>query len=606
MRRSSAARILIGTVLAMAWAALVATPHLLGSASLLDPLESALIDLRHATFGPLTTPEHVVVVAVDDATLAARGGSFPFSRSKLADVIEQVVAAQPRVLVVDVLLTDEGDPEGDARLGTVLARVPSVVAAAGSVDTAGATRIPTLRDELWPRPRFAESASIGLVNLATGSSGSPQHVPLLFVTSRGLQPSIVLQAAALHAGTPPRIDGDRLHLGDRSIPLDLGAHVPLRVAGPAGTIETLSAQSLESRDVADALKGRIVVVGFTATAVGDRFATAFDEQTPGAEIIATAIAQLTGSSGLRRDPRVRRIDVGLAVLLAGLGAAVVWLRPLASGVPIALGLLGAGLSIVWIAFASGWWMSGALPLAAGTPPIAVTAAWVYAIESRRARASRLAAQELIRFQSPLVASLIARDPEFLREPERRELVILFIDLSGFTALSQTLGPERTRDLLKRFHTWVTQEVERHDGMIMNYMGDGAMAAFGVAEGTELEAADQALAAAFALAADSPSAERPETAAGPLRFRVGVHRGPVVMSRLGHDHHQQLAVTGDAVNLTSRLLELAKPEGATVAVTAELVATALNGLPKPPDLRKPVDVRGRAGPVEVLFWRAGDR
>jgi adenylate cyclase len=86
------------------------------------------------------------------------------------------------------------------------------------------------------------------------------------------------------------------------------------------------------------------------------------------------------------------------------------------------------------------------------------------------------------------------------------------------------------------------------------------------------------------------------------LRIGLHHGPVVVSRLGHDTHQQITIAGDSVNLASRLMEVAKQETATIAASAALVA-AMAMPPSPaPDARRTVPIRGRSGEVEVALWR----
>ena len=88
---------------------------------------------------------------------------------------------------------------------------------------------------------------------------------------------------------------------------------------------------------------------------------------------------------------------------------------------------------------------------------------------------------------------------------------------------------------------------------------------------------------------------------PLGCRIGIHFGPVVLSRLGDDRQQQVSVTGDSVNLASRLMEIAKAQGASIVATAD-VLSALNARPERDAAEiKTVEVRGRAGNVDVHLW-----
>ncbi len=76
---------------------------------------------------------------------------------------------------------------------------------------------------------------------------------------------------------------------------------------------------------------------------------------------------------------------------------------------------------------------------------------------------------------------LTRHPDFLAEPRQQSASIVFIDLSGFTALSETLEPNDTRELLKSFHALVDKEAVANGGVITSFMGDGAMILFGLPE-----------------------------------------------------------------------------------------------------------------------------
>ena len=86
---------------------------------------------------------------------------------------------------------------------------------------------------------------------------------------------------------------------------------------------------------------------------------------------------------------------------------------------------------------------------------------------------------LEQFQAPAIQKWLARDPNFLAKPVLQNAAIVFVDLSGFTSLSEELGPDRTRDLLKEFHAIVDREAVASGGMITSFLGDGAMILFGL-------------------------------------------------------------------------------------------------------------------------------
>ncbi|WP_246233239.1 CHASE2 domain-containing protein [Aurantimonas aggregata] len=597
----------VALLLAAAWAGWLATMHLAGERSLVDRIENPLADLRLLVAGPLPSPDKVVIVAIDDGTVASEGG-YPLPRSRLAALIRATDAAGARALAIDLLLVDPTTPRDDAALAEALATIPTVIAAAGRFDRGNTVTnaFPVTAEELWPLPAFTSTASVGFANVSTDAAGTPRHLPLLFETSRGPMPGFALRAVGLYDGTDPVLGRDVVTIAGVAVPLDLGWNLPLRISGPARSIETVSAADVLAGNSA-ALIGRLAVLGVTATAVGDTFSTPFDPVTPGVEILANGIANLLEGTGLVRDGSIRRIDTSAALVLAVGGVALVSLLPLTVGLVTATGALLLWVAATFVLFDQGFWLSASLPLAAALPPIGVAVLARQIYERRLTRRLAEAEQSLRRFQPPALAQRIARDPQFLREPIEQPAAILFVDLSGFTTRSEELGPLRTRTFLKEFHTIVVEEMAAHHGVVLNFMGDGAMTVFGVPDAAP-DTASEALAAAFALARHVGAWLR--TAAGASDgngVRLGLHYGTVVLSRLGHDAHQQITVSGDNVNVASRLMEVAKAHGATLAVSSEL----LDALDKDragfgePDSVGQVDIRGRRQPVTVALWH-GER
>jgi adenylate cyclase len=587
------------------WALWLSWNHLVGERTPLDRAEALFADARLLIAGRRTPPHDVVIVAIDDATVANERG-YPIPRSTLARLIRTIAEAKPRAIAVDLLLVDETAPEADAALATALKMSPSVIAAAGQFDQPAGTNpfgIPRTSGVLWPAKPFEGAAKIGLANIATEASGGPRHLPLLFQTDRGLQPSFALRGAALNAGDPD-FTIDKVRIAGAPLALDLGYHLPLRFYGPRGTFETISASSLLSGPAAaPALQGRIIVVGVTATGVGDTFATPFDPILPGVEVLATGIAQLSGGDSLVRDTTVRKVDVA-ATLLFTIGAAlIILLVPVSAGLALVAAALGLWLVATVILFGQGYWLSAALPLAGAIPTVAAATVLRQVLDRRHSEALARAAAALRQFQSPVLADRIARNPDFLREPVNQTAAILFVDLSGFTRLSEQLGLSRTREFLMQFHTLVANKAVAHGGLVTSFMGDGAMIAFGIPD-SQADDATRAFDTAWELVNDLRAWIDQSGMSSRVRgMRLGGHLGPVVVSRLGPEMHQHITATGDTVNVASRLMEVAKQHNATLAVTMEFFAAVGDaGRRKPDDIRN-VEIRGRQEHATVALWHA---
>ena len=585
-------------VLAVVWAIAMSLPHVSARASALDRLEAALTDARFALMGPVAPSPEVVIVGIDDATLASTQENASVNRLLIADTINAIAAAAPAVIGLDVILADAAAEDVDRQLAGALERAPIVIAAGGgfSEDVAPSV-IARPTTVLRPQALFADVADVGLVNLSTDATGVPRYVSAVFATDVGVEPSFALHIASRFAGTAPEISPMQLTLGDVQLPLDVGLNMPLRLIGPRGSIPTYSALDILSGAHADALAGKAVILGYTATAFGDRFPSPYDESVPGVEIMANAVSQMLGSDALRRDEATRRIDLGASVGLALLATLLVLILPLSAGVPLALSLLVIWGGVVAFAFSAGVWLSAAVPLVSAAGPLAGSVMARYYSEKRRAARGEAALAALKQFQSPALADMIADDPSFLKQPTAKSLSVFFIDLSSFTQLSEQLGPARTQDLLKHFHQITAQAVEAEDGIVLNYMGDGALAVFGMTDATG-NSADQALRTSFALIEELRALGQGEFEVG---CRIGLHFGEVILSRLGGDRHQQVSVAGDSVNLASRLLEIAKAEGAVIAATDSFLEVSDTRPPRAADTVKTVPVRGREGGATVYFW-----
>ncbi len=137
--------------------------------------------------------------------------------------------------------------------------------------------------------------------------------------------------------------------------------------------------------------------------------------------------------------------------------------------------------------------------------------------------------------------------------ERRQVAALFADISGFTSLANQLGAEETHLLLNRFFDVVDGVITDHGGTIDKHIGDAVMAIFG-APVAHTDDPERTLSAAAAIH-DAVARLDP-----PLTVHIGVAIGQVVASQTGSDAHTEYTVTGDSVNLASRLTDLA-PAGA---------------------------------------------
>ena len=176
------------------------------------------------------------------------------------------------------------------------------------------------------------------------------------------------------------------------------------------------------------------------------------------------------------------------------------------------------------------------------------------IKSLGHRKKILAAIEALDKQEPdTAAPLTPRG-----EAERRQLTVMFCDLAGSTELSQRLDPEDLREINRAYQDTCKTAIERYEGYIARYMGDGVLAYFGFPQAHE-DDAERAVHAGLAVVESIRALEIPRGIDQEIELavRVGIATGPVVVGDLiGEAASQESAVVGDTPNLATRLQSLA--------------------------------------------------
>ena len=140
-----------------------------------------------------------------------------------------------------------------------------------------------------------------------------------------------------------------------------------------------------------------------------------------------------------------------------------------------------------------------------------------------------------------------------READRRQVTVLFADLSGFTSLSERLDPEEVRAFQNALFESLGQAITRYDGFVEKFLGDAVLAFFGAPVAHEDDPERALHAALDMLARGAVLSEQWAARLGqPVTLHIAVHTGPVVAGSLGDAASAAYDVTGDTVNTASRL------------------------------------------------------
>ncbi|HYE96830.1 MAG TPA: adenylate/guanylate cyclase domain-containing protein [Rubricoccaceae bacterium] len=203
-----------------------------------------------------------------------------------------------------------------------------------------------------------------------------------------------------------------------------------------------------------------------------------------------------------------------------------------------------------------------------------------------------------RYLSDEVARAILDNPSALAlGGERREVSVLMSDISGFSALSERLEPERVVELLNVFLGKMTDVIDRFDGTIDEFIGDAILVIFG-APMPQTDHAGRAVGCAVAMqrAMEEVNAELKRRGLPKVEMGVAVNTGEVVVGNIGSEKRAKYGVVGSPVNLTSRIQSLAA-SGEVVMTTATREKLGENVRIRS---TREVSMKGFAEPITVHF------
>lgn len=155
-------------------------------------------------------------------------------------------------------------------------------------------------------------------------------------------------------------------------------------------------------------------------------------------------------------------------------------------------------------------------------------------------------------------------------PQRRQVTMLFADLRGFTALSDRLDPAVMVQLLNGYFERMDAAISQHHGHLTELVGDGLLALFGALQDNPWQARDAVLAALdMREALARYNLELAARGLPALQFGIGIHGGEVIAGVMGAGELSKFSVTGDPINLASRVEGLTRAHGVDLLVTDEI-------------------------------------
>jgi adenylate cyclase len=321
-------------------------------------------------------------------------------------------------------------------------------------------------------------------------------------------------------------------------------------------------------ELRDALHGKAVLIGWTATGRTDMYPTPLQIQCPGVVVHGAIFNGLMTGDFLRKSPfwvnALITLGVGLLTTMI-----VGWMDPwkaLSLSVLLVFGYLGLNGATL---YDYGNWIVGC----AG-PVVAGGVVWSGLTLTRFIGEAKERGRITARFGSyadPNLVRYIVAHPELdVFEGQMRELTVVFTDLAGFTTLTEKLR-EKAVPILSDYMSRMVPVIQQHRGLVNKFLGDGIMFFYGAPVPNEDHAAD-AVRTVMDMSVVLEQFNRELEAAGnpTVSMRAGISTGPMVVGDAGSRLRSDYTVLGDAVNLGARLESANKATGTSTMLSGRTV------------------------------------
>ena len=556
---------------------------------------------------PKALDGEIIVIGIDEDSLEQIGPYNTWDRSVMASALEVLAsdpANKPAVVAIDTLYAGESDPVADAKLVEAADKLGNVVVASfANIGTRAVFEdgrayydYNAVLGYEEPFEELKEVTYQGHINAMYDADGILRH-SILFIKPDGVNKvySMAYTAAKLYS------DANGLTLTEPETGSRGNFYVSFS-ALPGGYNDGYSfADLINGKLDPDYYAGKIVFIGPYATALQDAYFTPIERaaQMYGVEYQANVVQALLDGNYKKE---VGRLPQALA-LFAVCAIAFFFFQRLnikkSSPIAAILIVLGAGATYLVYNVKIGGTGHVLHPL---WIPVGVLILYIASIAIHYVR-SALEKQRVTRTFERYVAPEIVS--EILKEGTESlslggktcDIAVLFVDVRGFTTMSERLDPEKVVFILNKYLTMASDCVEKNKGTLDKFVGDAMMAFWGAPLPQE-DAVYNAVKTAMGIVegAARVSEELKEEIGEELRVGVGVNFGPAVVGNMGAEKHMDYTAIGDTVNTAARL-EANAPGGKVYISRA--VADELGDRITFTSLGATIKLKGKADGFEVL-------
>ncbi|MCQ2082165.1 MAG: adenylate/guanylate cyclase domain-containing protein [Lachnospiraceae bacterium] len=554
-----------------------ALTFLISLSGLFNRIDYMLTDALYQS--PLVPDSNIKIIAIDEKSMNELGAYKTWSRDYYASLLKVLYEDEetaPAVTVFDLILQGNTDEKKDHQFAMEAKNAGGIVCATNMVfkdaietNEAGEKYLNRLHTELieYPYDELMEYSVTGFANTINDSTDSVirDFFPTLSDGEKKV-PSLALATAKVL---------EEKKLLTISIPdIEEKSSLMIRYTGKPGDYEVLSFSDVINGKIPKAaFKNSFIFVGAYAPGMMDAYnvPTSYSEQMYGVEIHANILESIANGRYMERT----------GVLIPSLVFAVVVFLFMLLAQNVSLLISGIiGLFLIALELFIGKMMSENhiyLSLVGFVICIILGYAGIIVIHYLKEIVQRRRVLKAFRqYVAPEVVESIAKKGNFELKlgGQKRDIAVLFVDIRGFTPLSEALGPEKVVEILNEYLTLTTTSIFNNYGTLDKFVGDATMAVFNSPFDLDDYVFKAVNAALDIVAGSSKIRQRALELAGcEVGFGVGVNCGDAVVGNIGCDFRMDYTAIGDTVNTAARLEANAK---AGQVLVSQAVVDALEG------------------------------
>jgi len=515
------------------------------------------------------TSKNIGVVAIDEKAIE-KYGQWPWNREVLAQVILDLREAGVGVIVMPQLFSEPDRLGGDEKFAMILENNGVVLGQVGTTQTnknAVPRGVAKIGDPLsfmfeWPGmlgpiPELGQVASgVGMINTAPEVDGVVRRLPLIIRIGDETYPAMAIEVIRVATGQP-----------SYQVKADNAGILAMRVPGfntiktdPYGRIWLSWNKNYETISLADKhlyknFQGRTVIIGATAEGLNSIIATPVGERY-GYELTASTLETVLSGKQITRIDLSLMAELAIAFLIGGILIVIVRFAPY-----WAIGTTLIALYIGLIYTSKYLFDNYAYLTDASWPIIIVTIVGFHSVFNRFILEFLQKQQIRKQFETyldPRQVAILQKDPSKLKlGGERKEMSFLFMDIVGFTPISEHYknndDPEGLVEIINDYLNRMSKIVLENGGTIDKYMGDCIMA-FWNAPLDCPNHAEMAVKTSIECAEETQKIKKilKEKGLPEINIGSGVNTGVCIVGNMGSDTRFDYSVIGDAVNLAARL------------------------------------------------------